>query len=123
MKIYTAGPMTGYPEFNYPAFRLAEADLKAVGYDVLCPVDSEEHNDTGKPQTWGWYMRHALRMVLDVDAVALLPGWEDSKGAQLEVHVARQLRLPIEAVSTWLSIADAEAHAGPGAETNDDAGA
>ena len=75
MKLYIAGPMTGYPEFNYPAFRMAEAQLRARGYAPLCPVDSEEHNTTGKPQTWDWYMRHALRMVLAAEGLALIPGW------------------------------------------------
>ena len=105
MKLYTAGPMSGIPDFNYPAFRTAEQQLTMAGYNVLCPVDSEQHNDTGKPQTWDWYMRHALRMVLDAEGLAMLPGWENSRGAILEVHVARSLDLPVRTVDEWAALA------------------
>lgn len=95
--------MTGYPEFNYPAFRAAEAQLRAAGYDTLNPVDSEQHNPTpGKPQSWDWYMRHALRMVLDAEGIALLPGWERSRGATLEKHVAEKLAMPVQTLDEWL---------------------
>lgn len=102
-RIYIAGPMTGLPEFNYPAFRLAEIRLREHGFNVLNPVDAEKFNDTGKPQTWDWYMRHALRMVLAADALALLDGWEVSKGATLEVHVASALKLDVRPLAGWLS--------------------
>jgi hypothetical protein len=94
--------MTGLPDFNYPAFRRAAAALLAQGYVVLNPVDAEQHNDTGKPQRWDWYMRHALRMVLEAQALALLPGWGQSKGAILEVQVAAALDLPIKPLDDWL---------------------
>lgn len=102
MIIYVAGPMTGYAESNYPAFNAAAAALRELGHTVLNPVDSEQYNDTGKPQSWDWYMRHALRMVLDAEAVALLPGWAASKGARLEHKVATSLALDVRELSGWL---------------------
>ena len=102
MKLYVAGPMTGLPEYNYPAFREAEDQLAALGYAVLNPVNAEDHNPTpGTPQSWDWYMRHALRMVLAADALAVLPGWWRSKGALLEVQVARALDMQVEPVMEW----------------------
>lgn len=106
-RIYVAGPMTGYPDFNYPAFNAAADSLRAKGFDVLNPVDAEQHNQTpGTPQAWGWYMRHALRMVLDADGLALLDGWEKSKGATLEVHVAQRLGLVVALLDDWLEDED-----------------
>lgn len=102
MKLYIAGPMSGYPEFNYPAFRVAESDLRALGHDVLNPVNAERHNTTGKPQEWDWYMRHALRMVVESDGVSLLPGWEESRGANLERFVARELGLWVRSHKEWI---------------------
>lgn len=102
--IYVAGPMTGLPDYNYPAFNAAAEQLRAAGYAVLNPVDSEKHNPTpGTPQGWDWYMRHALRMVLNVDGLAVLPGWESSKGALLEVDVARALALTVRPLDAWLA--------------------
>ena len=39
MRVYLAGPMTGLPQFNFPAFDNAEKDLQARGYDVVPPAD------------------------------------------------------------------------------------
>jgi hypothetical protein len=36
MILYIAGPMTGLPDYNYPAFEQARASLEAAGYRVLC---------------------------------------------------------------------------------------
>lgn len=101
MKVYIAGPMSGLPELNYPAFDAAEGRLAVAGHYVLNPTRSEEHNTTGAPMPWDWYMRHSLRMVADADGIALLPGWESSKGAQLEHHVASKLGLDIRPLEGW----------------------
>ena len=102
-RIYVAGPMAGLPEFNYPAFDAAASALRALGHIALNPTEVERHNPTpGTPQPWDWYMRHALRMVLDAEALALLPGWEQSRGASLEVHVARALGHDVRPLAEWL---------------------
>ena len=94
MKIYIAGPMTGYPDFNYPAFTHAGEVLTAKGWDVLNPVDSEKENTDAAYQSkpWSWYLRSALKMVTDAEAICLLPGWEESSGARLEAYVAFHLK-------------------------------
>lgn len=33
--IYLCGPMTGLPEYNYPAFHAAAAELRAQGWHVV----------------------------------------------------------------------------------------
>lgn len=103
MKVYIAGPMTGYEDYNYPAFEAAREQLAASGLDVLSPtdIDTLQGTVTGS-QTWDWYMRHALTMVLDADAVALLDGWERSKGACLERDVARALGLQVKPLAYWI---------------------
>lgn len=101
--IYIAGPMTGLPDFNYPAFNAAEVALRAAGHSPLNPTRAELLNPTpGVPQAWGWYMRHALRMVIAAEAIALLPGWEYSTGARLEFHVGEGLGLRCRPLSQWL---------------------
>lgn len=99
--IYIAGPMTGLPEFNYPAFNRAASQLRALGHTVLNPVDVEKLNPVETPQAWDWYMRHAIRMVVAADAIALLPGWEASRGAQLEHTIGTALGLTIRPFAEW----------------------
>lgn len=113
MILYVAGPMSGLPEFNYPAFNDAADLLRDAGYSVLNPVDSEQHNHTGQPQQWQWYMRHALRMVTEADGVALLADWDKSRGAQLEFHVAGALALPCYPLIEWLRDAGSRLTATP----------
>jgi hypothetical protein len=91
MKVYISGPMTGLPKYNYPAFHAAEKRLHTAGYDVINPA-----RPPAEPM-WGWldFMRRALVDLSEAEAIHLLPGWESSKGARLEAHVADQLDLPV----------------------------
>lgn len=97
--IYVSGPMTGYPEANYPAFHRAERSLIAAGHRVLNPA----RHEVDPTKTWQDYMRLALHDVAECTAVALLDGWEHSRGARLEVRVARGLGLPVQYLRAWLS--------------------
>lgn len=92
MTTYIAGPMTGHPDFNYPAFAYAATVLRAKGIDARSP---HEIDNEGQEQSWQWYMRRALRMLLECDAITLLPGWETSRGACCERSVAEALGMTI----------------------------
>jgi hypothetical protein len=87
MKVYISGPMTGLPENNYPAFHAAEDELAALGFEVVNPARNE-HPD---PPTWENFMRLAIPQVCECDMVCLLPGWSDSKGAQMEANIGSRL--------------------------------
>jgi hypothetical protein len=103
LTIYVAGPMAGIADFNYPAFNTAANELRARGYSVLNPADSEAENPTpGIAQSWFWYMRRALVMVANSDALCLLPGWQQSPGANFEVNVAEKLQLDIRPIDDWM---------------------
>lgn len=102
-RLYIAGPMTGLPAFNYPAFNAAELRLSARGYSVLNPA----RWGLIEGATWVDYMRLGIRDVTHADGIAVLPGWEGSRGAFLEVTVARGLELPIRNESDWASEAAA----------------
>ncbi len=94
MKVYLSGPMTGLADYNYPAFNAVAQRLRGLGYHVINPAE----NFGGRPDHPGGrsaYMRLDIGHVLDVDAVAVLPGWEKSRGARLEVAVALELGLPV----------------------------
>lgn len=114
MKIYLAGPMRGIPEFNFPAFHAAAAKLRAEGHEVFNPAerDVERHGgvDISKGNTEGCEKQAAkqhgfdLRVALgedlawicgQADAIALLPGWVDSKGARAEHATAVALGLQV----------------------------
>lgn len=87
VKVYVAGPMSGLPEFNRPAFFAAEAYLKAQGALVMNPAVLPDGWDHAS------YMRIAIPMMMTCDAVAFLPGWHSSDGALREYTRARAFAL------------------------------
>ena len=107
MKYYLAGPMSGIPQFNFPAFHAAAKNLREQGHEVFNPAerDIERHhgvdisadNATGNvaqaAQTHGFSLREALAedtayICREADAIAMLPGWEKSNGARAEHALA-----------------------------------
>lgn len=97
-RLYLCGPMTGIPEYNYPAFHQAAERLTARGYEVLNPA----RFDPDPRLKWSDYLRRGLTDLLTVDALALLPGWHDSVGARLEIYVAQSLGMPCRPVIAYL---------------------
>ena len=90
-RIYIAGPCTGYPDKNYPAFHAAAAFLRAAGFEVENPAE----NPAPACGSWLGYMRMAVAQIARVDALVLLPGWERSQGAQVEFRLAEGLGLKV----------------------------
>ncbi|MDR1190305.1 MAG: DUF4406 domain-containing protein [Verrucomicrobiales bacterium] len=109
-KVFICGPMTGLPEFNYPAFFAAEETLRELGFRVFNPARSLDGTaDAGRTDLpWEFYLSKSIPMLCAADMVLVLDGWEDSKGARLELEIARQLRKPLQTVgnlraSVWLA--------------------
>lgn len=98
-KIYLAGPMTGLPDYNYPAFREAAEKLRERGWKVLSPAENY-NGDTSLPRYM--YMRKNIKLLLKAEGIVLLPGWQDSEGAKLEFDIACALDLDIYELSTLL---------------------
>lgn len=94
MATYIAGPMTGYEEFNHPAFHAKAAELRAAGETVINPA--EHDSEIGLDQPWDVYLRRDLVLLAEhCDKIVLLEGWENSKGACLEWTVGKQLGMTI----------------------------
>lgn len=93
MIVYVSGPMTNMPELNFPAFKRAAASLRSSGYEVINPAEFEGNHDPAKK--WSDFLRRDIKALMDCDAIAMLPGWEKSKGARLEKHNAEQLDMRV----------------------------
>lgn len=98
MKIYLSGPMTGIPEFNHPAFNATTSALREKGFDVINPA--EVNPDLS--MSWENCIRKDIKALLDCDAIALMPGWESSRGVHLELHIAHRVGIEILFVSHLL---------------------
>ena len=115
MKLYLAGPMTGIPQFNFPAFDRWAGLLREKGYEVLSPHEA----DPGEVQEIAWAsvagdpaelpesdgllpasIRN-LEGVAQCDGIALLPGWEKSLGSRFEVAAGERFGLEIGSAGIW----------------------
>lgn len=97
-RLYIAGAMSGYPDFNYPAFNNAAKHLIARGYTVLNPTQV----DVPKGSPWETYMRATIPMMLRATGVATLPDWRESRGASIEVALAQDIGMPVRPWNNWL---------------------
>jgi hypothetical protein len=123
MKLYLSGPMSGIDKFNAPAFEQAAAALRRQRYEVVSPVeqDAADGIDTANLSgdikdlsvTWGDLMARDIKLIADgdFDGIVLLPGWEKSKGARLELALMlvlmKEVYLYERATTNWVSRPDA----------------
>jgi len=91
-RIYIAGPMTGLPELNFPAFHAAAARLREAGWEAVNPAENFGGRTDMPRET---YLRADVILLAQCEAVAMLPGWQESRGAKLEYLLARELGMPI----------------------------
>ena len=91
MKIYESGPMTGMYGYNYEQFNHYADWSKGRGHTPLNPATNFD-GATAHPSGRKAFMREDFKMILEADAIAVLPGWQDSQGALTEERRSRQLR-------------------------------
>ena len=106
MKVYIAGPMAGYPEFNYPAFNRVEDALLRAGESVVNPAKLDGHDSLGDgldpeggtgvtAKLRAEFLKRDFAHLATCDAIAMLPGWEYSTGANAELLMARIMDLSV----------------------------
>lgn len=110
-QFYLAGPMSGIPQFNFPAFTTAAQTLRAAGFNLIVPSEQDspevqaaalkatrgELDADGKigGETWGEILARDVIIVADIiQGIILLPGWEKSRGARLECFVGLLCKHP-----------------------------
>lgn len=110
--LYIAGPMTGLPQFNVPAFDMLAQRLRDAGYTIVSPaeLDSPEvrkyalaspdgkldPNNQIAGETWGDMLARDVKVIADVvEGIVVLPNWFKSRGARLEVFVALLCNKPV----------------------------
>jgi len=81
--------MTGYENYNRAAFHEMAAKLQSDGYEVENPATVSLEDSS-----WAEYMK-GVEHLLRCDTVIVLPGWQESKGARLEIAIAHHLGIPI----------------------------
>lgn len=86
-KMYISGPISGYDtDERMEAFGRASKKAETMGYKAVNPMA-----DPIDGWEWDEYMRRDIAMLCKCDAIMLMSGWENSKGACLEKQIADAL--------------------------------
>lgn len=90
-KVYISGT-TDYKE----RFGEAKKRLEERGFAVKNPVEYDPIvvRIYGRP-SWEDYMRYDIRLLVNCDSIYMLKGWQNSRGAKLEHHIAQELGMKI----------------------------
>lgn len=92
MKVYISGPISGLPfEQVERDFNEAEIRLLEQGHEVINPLN----NGLPLDSPWLAHMIVDIRLLLDCNAIYMLKGWKESKGATIEYNLAKELGFAI----------------------------
>lgn len=106
MNIYLAGKMRGVPFCNFPLFDEAAECWKKAGHHPISPANLDRLMGFNATPEGAFVSEGATERVIHTlfslmacvcgaEAIALLPGWEDSVGASMELAAAQFLSLPV----------------------------
>jgi hypothetical protein len=92
-RVYISGAMTGIPDFNRQAFQEAEDYLTSLGYEVINP-----HKIPLPLDFKGCYLDYIKLDIVELitcDTIFMLKGWETSRGANIEIFIAKSLEFEV----------------------------
>lgn len=91
-RIYISGAITGTDDYM-ERFAEAERYLSKAGYEVVNPAKLDLIMP--KTATHEEYMDMCITLLKMCDGIYMLRGWQDSKGANLELCNAKELKIHI----------------------------
>lgn len=116
-KVYISGPITGIENDNRDEFKMYSKKFSDLGFETINPHDlftKEEvedlkircfiKNEITENEMWVIFMKKDLPEMFKCDFVAVLKNWNKSKGANLEVHNAKELYMPVVDSETLIEI-------------------
>ena len=98
MKLCLSGKITGNDNYRKDFAVYGRARLENAGYGVCDPADLGFPEDISREDA----MKQDTREMLRCDGVALLPSWEESRGARIEARLAGELGMTARPLSWWL---------------------
>lgn len=91
-RIYISGAITGTDDYM-ERFAEAESDLTKAGYEVVNPA--KVNAQLPKGTSYDDYMKMSFCMLETCDYIYMLRGWQNSKGANMELCKAKELKMHI----------------------------
>ena len=89
--VYVSGKITGMEELAAVIFDNAETILTNLGIQSLNPMKLNHDHD----KSWESYMRVCIKALCDCDCIYILPNYKESRGALMEIAIAKDLGLKL----------------------------
>lgn len=94
-RTYISGPMTGLPEYNFPAFYEAENRIRSK-YPTTEIVNPAKHFGRKTDLPWHIYIGWDIGKLLDCTHMEVLGGWAKSKGVTYEILTALAMGISVD---------------------------
>jgi len=92
MRIYIAGPISTLSlEAAQRNFLQAKENIQLSGHTPVNPMELRHEHD----KSWESYMKACISEMMSCDAIMMLTGWQQSKGARIEHNLAKTLKIPV----------------------------
>jgi hypothetical protein len=90
-KCYISGQISGIEDIAESIFESAEEVVSKLGYIPINPMKIEHNHD----KSWESYMKVDIFELMKCDVIYVLRNWRNSKGATIEVNLAKDLGINI----------------------------
>ena len=96
-EIYVCGPVTGRPWIEVAEhFDANERRIIVAAFENKIKIAARNPTSFCQPDLeWHRAIRRCVRELLDCNGIALLQGWQFSRGAKLELSLAQSLKIPV----------------------------
>lgn len=97
--VYVSGKFSN-PKWQEQKINILEAlkmatKLWNIGFTAICPHTNAPQTENGCTCRYEEFLEGDIELLLRSDAILMLPGWEDSVGATIELQEAKKMGKPI----------------------------
>lgn len=93
--VYLSGKYSGDVERNIAVARGVAIELWEKHFAVFCPHLNTANMEIDCRADYQDYIDGDLEILSRFDAIIMLPGWRESKGARIEKEYAQRLGIPV----------------------------
>jgi len=90
-KIYISGKISGIEAKAPTIFKKAEDVLISQGWEPINPMTIQHKENSN----WVDFMKNDIKALFDCDSIFMLKNWKRSKGARLELNIAKKLQMNV----------------------------
>jgi hypothetical protein len=94
-RIYLCGPISGCPDYEERFLKTEETLLNKIKLEGLQIKTVNPSQFPSKKEPWEIRVRYSIKAMLSCDGIALLQGWEESRGCVMKLSLAGRLKIPV----------------------------